>query len=119
MTFTKEQAELHAFITGFLSDPMHDDKSAKSMTTKVFRMALAALTAEPVAYMYRDGDDVEYNGHNEFSDGGRGMPLYAAPPVTIVPEEIKRRIGGLDWGWEGEFNRGWNACRAAMLQGDK
>ncbi|MGH4918827.1 DUF551 domain-containing protein [Klebsiella pneumoniae] len=37
-------------------------------------------------------------------------------PALVVPDEIKHRIGGLDWGWEGEFNRGWNACRAAMLQ---
>lgn len=36
-------------------------------------------------------------------------------PPPVVPDEIKHRIGGLDWGWEGEFNRGWNACRAAML----
>lgn len=36
-------------------------------------------------------------------------------PAPVVPDEIKHRIGGLDWGWEGEFNRGWNACRAAML----
>ncbi|MGT8664417.1 DUF551 domain-containing protein [Klebsiella pneumoniae] len=36
-------------------------------------------------------------------------------PALVVPDEIKHRIGGLDWGWEGEFNRGWNACRAAML----
>lgn len=35
--------------------------------------------------------------------------------AAVVPDEIKHRIGGLDWGWEGEFNRGWNACRAAML----
>ncbi|AKL32309.1 hypothetical protein AB186_24160 [Klebsiella pneumoniae] len=38
-----------------------------------------------------------------------------AQPALVVPDEIKHRIGGLDWGWEGEFNRGWNACRAAML----
>ncbi|HBY1760861.1 DUF551 domain-containing protein [Klebsiella quasipneumoniae] len=38
-----------------------------------------------------------------------------AQPAPVVPDEIKHRIGGLDWGWEGEFNRGWNACRAAML----
>ena len=37
-------------------------------------------------------------------------------PALVVPDEIKHRIGGLDWGWEGEFNRGWNACRAAMLE---
>ncbi len=42
-----------------------------------------------------------------------------APVVPVVPDEIKHRIGGLDWGWEGEFNRGWNACRAAMLSGGK
>ncbi|EIX9773557.1 DUF551 domain-containing protein [Klebsiella pneumoniae] len=44
-----------------------------------------------------------------------GEPVIAQP-VPVVPNEIKHRIGGLDWGWEGEFNRGWNACRAAMLQ---
>ncbi|MCH9452578.1 DUF551 domain-containing protein [Klebsiella pneumoniae] len=43
-----------------------------------------------------------------------GEPVIAQP-VPVVPNEIKHRIGGLDWGWEGEFNRGWNACRAAML----
>ena len=42
-----------------------------------------------------------------------------AQPAPVVPDEIKHRIGGLDWGWEGEFNRGWNACRAAMLNGGK
>ncbi|HFI1341883.1 DUF551 domain-containing protein [Klebsiella pneumoniae] len=41
-----------------------------------------------------------------------------AQPAPVVPDEIKHRIGGLDWGWEGEFNRGWNACRAAMLAAD-
>ncbi|EOG2204024.1 DUF551 domain-containing protein [Klebsiella pneumoniae] len=39
-----------------------------------------------------------------------------AQPALVVPDEIKHRIGGLDWGWEGEFNRGWNAFRAAMRQ---
>ncbi|MCY2240324.1 hypothetical protein OW926_21260 [Klebsiella pneumoniae] len=47
-----------------------------------------------------------------------GEPVIAQP-VPVVPDEIKHRIGGLDWGWEGEFNRGWNACRAAMLNGGK
>ncbi|WP_226564196.1 DUF551 domain-containing protein [Klebsiella quasipneumoniae] len=42
-------------------------------------------------------------------------PLYRHAQQSVVPDEIKHRIGGLDWGWEGEFNRGWNACRAAML----
>lgn len=48
---------------------------------------------------------------------GTKLYLHAqpVPVVPVVPDEIKHRIGGLDWGWEGEFNRGWNACRAAML----
>lgn len=39
---TKEQ-KLRAFITGFLTDPMHDDKSSSSLTAEVFRIALASL----------------------------------------------------------------------------
>ncbi len=84
------------------------------------RMALAAMDSEPVAYMHDGEDGTEYNGHDEFSGGGKGIPLYRhAQPVPVVMDEIKHRIGGLDWGWEGEFNRGWNACRAAMLNGGK
>lgn len=45
-----------------------------------------------------------------------GTQLYRHAQQSVVPDEIKHRIGGLDWGWEGEFNRGWNACRAAMLE---
>lgn len=45
----------------------------------------------------------------------KGPDMPPAQPAPVVPDEIKHRIGGLDWGWEGEFNRGWNACRAAML----
>ncbi|EOV6201482.1 hypothetical protein [Klebsiella pneumoniae] len=53
------------------------------------------------------------------ADPRRVILLYRhAQPALVVPDEIKHRIGGLDWGWEGEFNRGWNACRAAMLQAE-
>ncbi|EPN1320001.1 hypothetical protein ACTVDX_001533 [Enterobacter hormaechei] len=47
-TITKERAELKAFITGFLSDPAHDNQSSRSMTAEVFRIALASLEAEAV-----------------------------------------------------------------------
>lgn len=75
----------------------------------------AAMDGEPVAEVLsnRPGNDT--------STIDRALPvgtqLYRhAQPALVVPDEIKHRIGGLDWGWEGEFNRGWNACRAAMLQ---
>lgn len=48
----KERAELESFITGFLSDPAHDDKSINSMTAKVFRIALAALASEELEAFY-------------------------------------------------------------------
>ncbi|MCM6272036.1 DUF551 domain-containing protein [Klebsiella pneumoniae] len=88
------------------------------------RMALAAMDSEPVAYMYDGEDGTEYNGHNEFSGGGKGIPLYRhAQPVPVVPKSISVRdaISAL----ESEdavttigqaYKMGWNACRAAMLQ---
>lgn len=54
---------------------------------EIERRLLAAEAQEPVAWMQRDGDDVEYNGHNEFSGGGKGLPLYTAPPAPVsVPD---------------------------------
>ncbi len=53
-TITREQAELRAFITGFLTDPTHDKQSANSLTAKVFRIALAAMDSEPVTQDERE-----------------------------------------------------------------
>ena len=55
----------------------------------------------------------------EYDAGIEAFKAMLPQPALVVPDEIKHRIGGLDWGWEGEFNRGWNACRAAMLSGGK
>lgn len=50
------------------------------------QIALAAMDSEPVAYMYDGEDGTEYNGHNEFSGGGKGIPLYRhAQPAPVVP----------------------------------
>ncbi|EEW2531444.1 hypothetical protein D9D89_24085, partial [Escherichia coli] len=38
-------AEIKSFITGFLSDPAHDNQSSNSLLTNVFRIALASLEA--------------------------------------------------------------------------
>ncbi|EMJ5882104.1 hypothetical protein RVX78_002108 [Enterobacter cloacae] len=101
-TITKERAELKAFITGFLSDPAHDNQSSRSLTAEVFRIALASLEAEPVAYI-RDGfraDGVHFCGgiitaeeHERtkpaLSDRytWKHQPLYTAPPAPVsVPD---------------------------------
>ncbi|EPG8838359.1 DUF551 domain-containing protein [Klebsiella pneumoniae] len=66
----------------------------------VYESDMAALSPEEI---------VEFQARIE------DFKVLIAQPALVVPDEIKHRIGGLDWGWEGEFNRGWNACRAAML----
>ena len=94
---------------------------AMADAVKVIDGAIAEFGAEPVAYMRIDGDDVEYNGHNEFSGGGKGAPLYAATPAAVVPSEMVNNIdnpyGDEDLIYEQGKIEGWNACRAAMLQG--
>lgn len=98
------------------------------------RTLLAAHEQEPVAYMCDGDDGREYNGHNEFSCGGRGIPLYTHPaPVHAVPGEATPgnvammastyAARGVTYQWDNdECNAAadsWNACRAAMLNGGK
>ena len=52
-------------------------------TLMALKFALAAHEQEPVAYMCDGEDGREYNGHNEFSCGGRGIPLYAHRTPSI------------------------------------
>ncbi|MDX8082368.1 DUF551 domain-containing protein [Escherichia coli] len=71
--------------------------------------------------MRDDADGREYNARNEFSGGGGGVPLYATPPVPVVPEEKPMpnplSMYAVDAVAAIAEVRGWNACRAAMLQG--
>lgn len=80
---------------------------------------------EPVAWMYDGEDGREYNGHNEFSGGGKGVPLYAAPSAAVVPtnvadaiERLKQRLADCHrFNYCAEAVREVeDACRAAMLQ---
>ncbi|HEI2991637.1 TPA: DUF551 domain-containing protein [Escherichia coli] len=124
-TITKERAEIKSFITGFLSDPAHDNQSSDSLLANVFRIALASLEAEPVAWMRDDADGREYNARNEFSGGGGGIPLYATPQVQVVPEEATPENVEMLSGYVSTYKLTdserdiaaeiWNACRAAML----
>ncbi|HCN8292099.1 TPA: hypothetical protein N6450_003840 [Escherichia coli] len=52
-TITREKSKIKSFINGFLSDPAHDNQSLDSLLADVFRIALASLEAEPVAWRYR------------------------------------------------------------------
>ncbi|WBZ00001.1 hypothetical protein PIC30_17615 [Escherichia coli] len=90
---------------------------------RAYEIALASLEAEPVAWMRDDADGREYNARNEFSGGGGGVPLYATPPVPVVPEEKPMpnplSMYTVDAVAAIAEVRGWNACRAAMLNKEK
>ncbi len=86
---------------------------------RAYEIALASLEAEPVAWMRDDADGREYNARNEFSGGGGGVPLYATPPVPVVPEEKPMpnplSMYAVDAVAAIAEVIGWNTCRAAML----
>ncbi len=133
-TITRENAEIKSFITGFLSDPAHDNQSSDSLLANVFRIALASLEAEPVAWkatftqidnehntfttMYYDKAEVErWVRLHEIGDFRAEItPLYAAPPAMVVPDKLPREYIR---GWplaHSDYAEGWNDCREAMLQ---
>lgn len=116
----QEQIEFcrHTKITG-------EGRAHVNQCAALFEIALAALDSEPVAYMYDGEDGTEYNGHNEFSGGGKGIALYRhAQPAPVVPEgwaiadavNFCKETGRQD---AGAAMDAWNACRAAMLNGGK
>lgn len=120
-TITKERAELKAFITSFLSDPAHDDKTLNSLTAEVFRIALASLEAEAVAFVMaedlKDSSIISTPAYRDFGEAmertvGDVVALYAAHPAPVsVPAAYEKNE---DFS---AYHEGWNACRAAMLQG--
>lgn len=103
ITITRENAEIKSFITGFLSDAAHDNQSSDSLLANVFRIALASLEAEPVAWKATFTQiDHEYNTFTAmYSDKAEAerwvrlhkvgdfradiTPLYTAKPVPVVP----------------------------------
>lgn len=121
-TITRERAEIKSFITGFLSDSAHDSQSSTSLLVNVFRIALASLEAEPVGEFYecKPGDWYQRSVGDKTP---KWVPLYAVPPAPVVPEVMNLAHAQREVG----FNRyiragyidGWNACRAAMLQGSQ
>ncbi|EJH1358290.1 hypothetical protein NCR43_000902 [Escherichia coli] len=91
---------------------------------RAYEIALASLEAEPVAV----NDDMAYAFHHALSDSSLGADeveeikagLRAAfanvtiQPEPVVPDEIEPDDSNTF-----DYVDGWNACRAAMLKGDK
>ncbi|EFN5933163.1 TPA: DUF551 domain-containing protein [Escherichia coli] len=93
------------------------------------RIALAALEVEPIGFRCRRNDnlgDWSYVYHREPDDFERKHlvieGIYAAPPAPVVPEEKPMpnplSMYAVDAVAAIAEVRGWNACRAAMLQAE-
>ncbi|BBR92508.1 hypothetical protein WP4S18E08_13810 [Escherichia coli] len=90
---------------------------------QAFKLALASLEAEPVAYIFKHPAGKLFWALTDESNKDQSdvIPVYAAPPVPVVPEEKPMpnplSMYAVDAVAAIAEVRGWNACRAAMLQG--
>ena len=56
----------------------------------------------------------------EIAEGIRGLHPNTAPPAPVVPDEMTPQQASRSYGGEVRgYRDGWNACRAAMLNGGK
>lgn len=121
-TITKERIEL------FIKNPL-DNGLTRGEQMELARIALAALEVEPIGFRCRRNDnlgDWSYVYHREPDDFERKHlvieGIYAAPPAPVVPEEKPMpnplSMYAVDAVAAIAEVRGWNACRAAMLQAE-
>ncbi|MET1317507.1 DUF551 domain-containing protein [Escherichia coli] len=82
-----------------------------------------ADSAEPVAYIFKHPAGKLFWALTDESNKEQAdvIPVYAAPPVPVVPEEKPMpnplKMYAVDAVAAIAEVRGWNACRAAMLRG--
>ncbi|GLB77016.1 TPA: DUF551 domain-containing protein [Escherichia coli] len=89
------------------------------------RIALASLEAKPIGTFHIAEQQVDgtsdYIKDGEWPIDNGTIEVYAAPPVPVVPEEKPMpnplKMYAVDAVAAIAEVRGWNACRAAMLQG--
>ena len=114
---TKERIEL------FINNPLENGLT-RSEQMEVARIALASLEAEPIGAFHIAEQQVDgtsdYLKDGEWPIDNGIIEVYAAPPAPVVPEEISTTHTMLpamnDQLMAFGYVKGWNACRAAMLQ---
>ncbi len=115
---TKERIKL------FIKNPL-DNGLTRGEQMELARIALASLEAKPVAYIFKHPAGKLFWALTDESNKEQSdvIPVYAAPPVPVVPEEKPMpnhlKMYAVDAVAAIAEVRGWNACRAAMLHGAK
>ncbi|WP_334369457.1 DUF551 domain-containing protein [Enterobacter hormaechei] len=103
-----------------------NEDAAKALAA--MKLSLASLEAEPVAWrsLYYENHGLLTGSKNVLASwqkqGWECEPLYTAPPASVsVPDELPphedESYGSEDDCYKAGRVEGWNACRAAMLQG--
>lgn len=110
----------------------HPNSGMAQVEGELFKIALASLEAEPVAWkatftqinhecntftlMNSDKAEIErwVRLHKVGDFRADITPLYTAKPVPVVPDARPSLNNGIVG-----FDEGWNACRATMLHGAK
>ncbi|EFF9348469.1 DUF551 domain-containing protein [Escherichia coli] len=134
-TFTKEQLISHAResvsylenLKGRVSKEGADCKVVLEMVErdlKLARIALSSLEAKPIGAFHIAEQQVDgtsdYLKDGEWPIDNGIIEVYAAPPVPVVPEEKPMPNPLSRYAVDAVAAiaevRGWNACRAAMLQ---
>ena len=104
--------------------PFGLDEDQSNMLT-AFKIALVSLEAKPIGAFHIAEQQVDgtsdYIKDGEWPIDNGTIEVYAAPPVPVVPEEKPMpnplSMYAVDAVAAIAEVRGWNACRAAMLQG--
>lgn len=116
-TFTKEQLieKLQHRISVASGFP---ESEKAQMDLELARIALASLEAEAVGEFYHEARW----GWYEISEGDSvperaRIPLYRVPPAPVSVPAAMEMDDDFDSAFEHGKAVGWNACRAAMLQG--
>ena len=84
-------------------------------TLAAYKMLLATMEAEPVAYVFKHPAGRLFWSLTDGSNKGQNdvMPVYASPqPAPVVPDEMP--CGGAADDYHDGYQDGWNAYRAAM-----
>ncbi|MCM8071872.1 hypothetical protein ACJYFT_14185 [Enterobacter hormaechei] len=92
-----------------------------AILNELARIALASLEVEPVAWLLSGGgakNNVSFDSGNAYADPLREVtPLYTAPPAPVSVPAAMEMDDDFDSAFEHGKAVGWNAYRAAMLQG--
>ncbi|SAH64658.1 Uncharacterised protein [Enterobacter hormaechei] len=115
-TITKERIEL------FIKNPLENGLT-RGEQMELARIALASLEAEPVCVIDQSNLDYLKSGSDadvwpaSRTEMGDVLLYRAAPPAPVSVPAAMEMDDDFDSAFEHGKAVGWNACRAAMLQG--